>query len=253
MTKEPKKPREPKPDKPKSEKAPRKSGGNPRAKPGSNLTNLTDDEVRALFLSNRGEYVAAKAKLDAAKKVVDDAVTQAKSDGFTKKELDLSIQLSDLKGEKKVIADVETRLRVARWIGHKMGAQMDLFAEPDRTPSVDKAFDEGKVASMSGKPRKPPYAPGLPQEASWYAGFDKDQERLQASVGRGNATPPAPGGAGTATEPPTSGMRMSRADYQAEQIKARAAREAAESSAPDSGDDDAGLSIQDEEPRPAVH
>jgi hypothetical protein len=226
-TKGPRAPRAAKPP-----KTPRKTGGgNPRAKPGSNLQNLSPDEQRALFLHNRKEYIAAKAKEAAAKKIVDDIVTQAKSDGFTKKELDLSIELADLKKEKKVIADVETRLRVARWIGHKMGNQMDLFAEPDRTPAVDRAFDEGKQASMENQPRKSPYAPGLPQEAQWFDGYDKDQERLQGGVGRGKDTPPAPGGAGTATEPPKSGMHMSRKDYQEQQIRERQEREAREAAA----------------------
>lgn len=204
---------------------PKPSGGNPRAKPGNNSSNLNPDEVRALFLSNRTEFVAALAKQKAAKKLVDDVVTQAKADGFTKKELELSVQLADLKGERKVEADVATTLRVARWIGHKMGAQADLFEQPDRTPSVDRAFDAGKQASMEGAARKPPHSPETPQYASWMAGFDEDQGRLQSQVGRGPVKDqPAP----------TSGLRMSRADYAEQQ------RLAAEK-AP--GDEDTDLSV----------
>jgi hypothetical protein len=212
-------------------KSPRKgTGGNPRAKPGTNLKDLSEDEVRHLFLKNRGEYIAAKAKEAAAKKVVDEIVTQAKGDGFTKKELDLSIDLADLKKEKKVIADVETRLRVARWIGHKMGAQMDLFAEPDRTPAVDRAREQGKMDSMEGKPCKPNFAPETEQYRAYMEGFNADQDRLQGSVGRGNDGPPnpPPGNDGTVTEPPRSGMHMSRKDYQEQQVKERQEREARE-------------------------
>jgi ribosomal protein L17 len=234
LTKKPgnKGPRAPRAAKPSSTpKKPRAgSGGNPRAKPGTNLKDLSEDEVRHLFLKNRTEYVSAKAKEAAAKKVVDDIVTQAKSDGFTKKELDLSIDLADLKKEKKVIADVETRLRVARWIGHKMGAQMDLFAEPDRTPAVDRAFEEGKTAGLGASPRKSPYAQGLPQNEKWFEGFDAGQAVNASHVGRGPKDPP-PGNDGTETQPSHSGMGMSRKDYQAQQVKERQEREAREAAA----------------------
>jgi hypothetical protein len=162
-----------KPRKPRAKKAPVANG----SKPGDNgPPDLTFDEKRALFLSHNGSVVEARAKVVAAKKILD----------FPKKEFDIARDLaSGVRGETKIKADVTTRLRVARYIGHKLGAQYDLFAEPDRTPAVDTAYDAGKMASMNNEPRKPPHAPETEQYRAWVAGYNDHQGTLGESLGRG--------------------------------------------------------------------
>ncbi len=145
---------------------------------GRSVTTDDNDAVRASFLQHRTAWTNVQAKLAVAQKLVKDMVSAAKADGFLKKEFEVADMLAGSpKQEARVTGEVSLRLRVARWIGHAMGAQLDLFAEPDRTPAVDKAYDEGKQACMSHERASPPYAPGIPQYTRWLEGYHDEQER----------------------------------------------------------------------------
>lgn len=140
---------------------------------------LTFDEQQALFLSHRGPIVAAKAKFDAAKKALDELYAAAKKEGIPKKQFEIAADLAaGLKKEAKRRADVETVLRVARYIGHAMGEQFDLFSQPDRTPLVDRAYQEGRQASLENRAAKPDYAPDTEAYRAYMAGFHDDQKKL---------------------------------------------------------------------------
>ena len=173
-------------------KKPSKNGAKPssvkpaKAKPGHNSDQRSFDEKRESFLQHRSAWNGATAKVKAAKKIMDDVVASAKADGVTKKELQMADTLMGLGGEGVIKAEVTTRLRIARYLGLAIGNQMDLFAEPDRTPAVDRAFDEGKQASMENQTRKPPYDPSTPQYAKWLEGYADHQKFLASKIGRGN-------------------------------------------------------------------
>lgn len=154
---------------------------NGRATPGSNSKpTLSDNEKRASFLHFNQQITGLRAKMNAAKKLLDDAYTEAKAAGFAKKKFEIAASLGDVKGELKIKSEVRDRLEVARWLGHPLGAQMDLFDEPDRTPIVDRAYEEGKTDSMSGKPRNPAakYSPDTDAWRAYCAGFDDHQREL---------------------------------------------------------------------------
>lgn len=152
---------------------------------------LTSDEERSLFLRHRTSWNEYQAKLKVVEKIGIDVKAALKADGFKVGQMVIADQLTTVKGEAKVVGEVRDRLKVARWIGHAMGNQLDLFEQPDRTPSVDRAFDLGVQDSMEGKPRKPPHSPETEQYRSYMAGFDKHQETLRGGVGRGNGEPSA--------------------------------------------------------------
>jgi hypothetical protein len=149
---------------------------------GDERPGLTPNEEQALFLQHRTSWNEGQAKLKAAEKIVADVVAALKADGFTKKQMQIADSLGSLKGEVKIEAEVADRLKVARWIGHKLGAQMDLFEQPDRTPAVDIAYGEGKRASMTNKPARPDYAPSSPQYASYMAGYHDHQRELAGGL-----------------------------------------------------------------------
>lgn len=174
----PKAPKAPKASKPaKAPKTPKAE--NPRARKGGNKVELSADQQRQSFLTHNTQIIALRAKLKIAKDHLDEAFDDAKSVGFKKLHFDVARDLSGPpKSEKKVESDVTTRLLVARWIGHKLGAQMDLFNEPDRTPIVDRAYDAGKQASMEGKARKPEHDASTAAYRAWIAGFDDHQRQL---------------------------------------------------------------------------
>jgi hypothetical protein len=79
-------------------------------------------------------------------------------------------------------------MQAARWVGSGIGAQLDLFVQPNRTPAAERAYDEGKQASMENKPRKPPYDPSTTQFRSWMKGFNEHQGTLISKIGQGNGT-----------------------------------------------------------------
>jgi hypothetical protein len=146
--------------------------------PGDEKEALTPSERQALFLTHRTSWNEVQAKIKLAKKLETDVVATLKADGFSKKQMMIADDLGTTKGEAKVTAEVGDRLQVARWIGHSLGAQMDLFEQPDRTPSVDIAYEEGKRASITNKPAKPDYSPETPQYRAYMAGYSEHQREL---------------------------------------------------------------------------
>lgn len=152
------------------------------AGPGHNSENgkpkLTADEMRSLFLTHRTSWNEWKAKLAVVEKIERDTKAALKADGFTVKQMQIADSLLTVKGEAKITGEVKDRLQVAMWVGHPMGAQLDLFEQPDRTPSVDRAYDNGKMASMQGNPAKPPHAPETEQYRHWLAGYHDHQREL---------------------------------------------------------------------------
>ena len=139
---------------------------------------LTDDQRRELFLHHRTKWNTWRAKRAVVDDLADEVKADLKADGFTLKQMKIADQLADIVGEAKVKSEVSDRLQVALWIGHPLGAQLDLFAQPDRTPSVERAFENGKTAGMEGQPRKPPHSPETPQYEQWMTVFYEGQKLL---------------------------------------------------------------------------
>ena len=148
--------------------------------PASNRSVTTEDNdaIRANFLQHRTHWTAAMNKLALAQNGLKEVVSAAKADGFLKKEFQIADELNGSpKQEAKVTGEVTLRLRVARWMGHPMGNQLDLFAQPDRTPAVESAYDAGKQAAMEHKSASPPHDPSTPQYERWLKGFHDEQGR----------------------------------------------------------------------------
>ena len=154
--------------------------------------NLTPDEKRQLFLSHRTSWKAHLEKQKALDEARTKLVAALKNDGFTVKQFELADQLDTLKGEAKVSGEVKDRLQVARWIGHPMGAQLDLFADTGAKPgqpagaaSADAAYDKGKQASMENRPAKPQdegYAADSAQWNHYMAGYHEHQRELGGGI-----------------------------------------------------------------------
>jgi len=137
---------------------------------------LTPDEKRQLFLSHRSSWAEYRAKVAAAEEFGKDVKAALKSDGFSVKDMQIADAL--VNDDTKVVAEVRNRLEIASWLGHPMGHQLEMFDEPDRTPVTDRAYDDGKMASMSDKQRKPPHSPETEAYRAWMAGYDDHQREL---------------------------------------------------------------------------
>jgi hypothetical protein len=146
-------------------------------------TGPNPDDIREAFLVHRGTWNQLTAAQKALDKRWTDCKAALKADGYKVIHMQIADDLSGSpKQEAKVHAAVCDRLQVAQWVGHPMGAQLDMFAQPDRTPAVDRARDQGRQASMENQPCKPPYDSSTPQYQSYMEGYQEDQARIASGI-----------------------------------------------------------------------
>jgi hypothetical protein len=140
------------------------------------------DEQRALFLSDvakRKKLIEAK---DAAVAALRNNAKSIKADGFTVAQVDFAIRIQTPEGEESARDKMAREVEAAKWSGSPIGTQFS-FDLQDRTPAVDRAFDEGKQAEMEGKRATPPYDPSVPQYHEWLKGYHASQEsKVRAGI-----------------------------------------------------------------------
>lgn len=155
-------------------------------------------EVQELFLSHRRAWTRAITQVAAAKQSLSKVKALLKQDGFKVRQMQIADDLGTVNGEAKRTNEVDDVLRVARWIGHPMGAQLDLFAQASTTLSAEsQQYERGRAASADNQPRKPPdyFAVGSDPYETWLEGYDDHQREL---AGGFKAPPPTDGGTATA-------------------------------------------------------
>jgi hypothetical protein len=165
----------------------------PDAKKPNSLT-AEDAQQRALFIGKGGHLETIrglKSKLETANSNLRAAYKKAKADGFEKSDFEYAFQLEAKEGgldpekEAKTKARIARNLTIAKFLGSALGTQLDFFLEPDRTPAVETAYDEGVQASMKGETAKPGYDPSTPQHAEYMRGYHDDQEkRVKNGIGK---------------------------------------------------------------------
>ncbi len=136
-----------------------------------------DPEMRELARNHRDRYVRLKEALSKAQRNMQAFGKEVKGDGFTMRQIKLMHELSTPEGEAAWRMTIANDLIAAQYQGAAIGSQLSLFLEPDRTPAVDIAFDEGVQDCMDGKPAKPGYDPSVPQYQRYLEGFVQEQER----------------------------------------------------------------------------
>lgn len=164
-------------------KPPKKAKPAKPAKTGKKFNSPVNEEDRALFLQTLPKIAELKSKLATANSNLRLAYKTAKKDGFAKEDFEVAFQIQSPEGEKARKAAIARNLTIAKWLGCDLGSQLDLFVQDERVPAVDRAYDEGKTASMQGESAKPSYDPSTPQHASYMQGFHDDQEkRIKAGI-----------------------------------------------------------------------
>lgn len=200
--------------------------------------NGDDSDQQALFVNHFGAYERAKRAMETAATGMREVKAKLKAEGFTVKQMDVAFLLSndeDGTAEKKIRDRIARELQAAKWMGTALGTQFSMFGEPDRTPAVDRAFDEGKLAGMRGEVRKPPYDSSVPQYGRWIDGWHVGQEALMRKPGgigsgaNGAAAAPAPEPAADAQPPQENGdAAASEPDLRPPHLRMREADRAAE-------------------------
>lgn len=212
---------------------------------------MNEDEQKC-FNQHLPVIVAQIAKANLAVSDLRNLYKKAKGDGFEKADFDIARAIETAEGEAKEKAKIARKLTVAKFRGKALGSQLDMFLTPDRTPSSEIAFEEGKIASQSNQAAKPGYDPSTEQHRQYMAGYHQEQERqLKGGITKPEPVQqaaPAPAPAKPPPEPassPPSGMGMTRADYEKQRQIAKEAGAAISqkpSTAIDDDDDDDALS-----------
>jgi ribosome modulation factor len=138
---------------------------------------LSEAEKQALFLRGLTELEGMIADKD---EIMSDIRNQRKriiSYGFTTADINFALGLR----KKDDAESIEKRRReamIARFLGHPIGTQADIFDELDRTPAADKALAEGKIAGAEGQAMSPPYDQSTEQGQQWLKGWQEGQADL---------------------------------------------------------------------------
>lgn len=166
--------KQPKTDK-KAKDVPDTGTGQPPPALGHNQ--MSDDDSAVLFFQHKKSYVAALAKkkeTDAAFRNVAKLAKAELGEGAVA-DIKTAIELESEEGEAKIKGVIEAQLRVARWMNVPLGSQSDMFAEPDRTPAVDRAYAAGKSAGLAGETLNNPHAHDMPQHERFDQGWRDGQ------------------------------------------------------------------------------
>lgn len=139
-------------------------------------TELTDEQTQVLTFQHKKAYEtdlaaqkAAAAKFKNTCKLIkaelgDDGVALIKD----------MIALESEDGEAKIRAEMERKMRAARYMAAPLGSQFEMF--DDRMPAEDRAFAEGRRDAMAGEALNNPYDSSVPQSNSYAEGWHAGQK-----------------------------------------------------------------------------
>lgn len=139
---------------------------------------LTEDERRALLYEHKRDYATALEHKKAADAALKNVCKRARAELGKDAVADIKdlIALDSPEGEAALKAEIERKIRIAKWAGAPMGTQFSFDA--DLTPAVERAYDLGKIAGLSGGVCKPPHDPSVPQYQQWFNGWQDGQAVL---------------------------------------------------------------------------
>jgi ribosome modulation factor len=139
---------------------------------------LTETQERALFFDHLNKIQASKAELEKMKASHARLFKAAKADGITKKDLEYALRLrSDDSNGEELLEERRREIRIAKWLQHPVGTQMDMF-DKDRSTAEEKAFELGKNAGMEGKACIAPYDGSTKQAQAWIKGWHEGQAAI---------------------------------------------------------------------------
>jgi len=126
-------------------------GGAPAPK--QTLEGISDDQLYSLTEQHRQKYETILEAKNKANKALIDYGKIIKADLGAKGLQDIKdlMALETPEGEAAMKAEMERKARVMRWMNIPIGTQGGLFADTDRTPITERAFNEGKRQGLAGE------------------------------------------------------------------------------------------------------
>ena len=148
------------------------------APPPINDLELTAMERRAVLARKLHEI----EELEVDKKAIADDIKTVKGEleaqGFSKDAIKFAIKVrADSDG--KLAQTRRAEAEVARFLNSPIGFEPELPL--DRTPEVDKAFNDGELAGAAGVTANPPFVMGSPNEQSWLKGWHQGQVTITSA------------------------------------------------------------------------
>jgi hypothetical protein len=144
------------------------------------VENISEDQLQALFFQSKRDYekfLATKKKSDADFKNCCKRI-KAELGKRGVAEIKLAVTLGDENGEAEAKADIESTIRVMRWMGVPIGTQADLFPDNDPTTITERAFAEGRRHGLGGEPRSNPHHHTTEAARAYESGFAEGQDVL---------------------------------------------------------------------------
>lgn len=121
--------------------------------PKATIESLSDDQLYSLTEDHKNRYLTLYAAKTAADTALKNFGRVVKADLGAQGLADIKglIELATPEGEARMKADVERQVRLLRWMQVPIGTMGDMFADTDRTPLVERAFNEGKRQGLAGE------------------------------------------------------------------------------------------------------
>jgi hypothetical protein len=157
------------------------------------------------FLQHLKQVKAQRDKIAGATADLRNMYKEAKGHGFEKADFDTAIAIETAEKEAKLRAKIARQFYVSKLCGKKLGNQLELFSEPDRTPSSDIAFEEGTRDCMDKERAKPAYDPSTEQYRRYMEGYHAEQARQLKGGIKPTEKPAKPAKAAAAAAPAATG------------------------------------------------
>lgn len=148
---------------------------------------LTDSERQALFIRGITDLESQIEEKDTIVAAVRSQRKRIISYGFDAFEIDFALKLRK-SDDAEMIEKRRREAQIARFLNHPIGSQLDWIDAVDRTPSVDTAYAEGKVAGARGESCKSPHGLGSEADQSWIKGWHEGQADLASAFKKIEAT-----------------------------------------------------------------
>lgn len=156
---------------------------------GADPKSIPNRDEEAVFLSHlnklrtqQAKVALEKAKYDAEKNVLTDLFRSAKTDGYTRKELQAILD-DGAASRRDLTAEEERRAQLRSWAGLPAGTQADLFALP--SPARDEIDAEATGYSMGLRGEDPvmPDVISPNYQQAFLKGWHTAQEKLVLALG----------------------------------------------------------------------
>ena len=137
---------------------------------GHNVKDEREAFIEQQFLNGLGQIKGIKSNIAFEMGAAKDVYARVKPFGYTPSDFKWALELED-KDSASIISMWERRLKIAKWLGHGVARQFEMFDE-DRTPLEDRAYEEGLAAGKMRKDANNPYGMDSPAGQRWQSGMN---------------------------------------------------------------------------------